>query len=68
MSLPDDEYLPELGGEPALHGRCRPATQSPSAPPFDLPEPLHLIEDRLDEPGFKFMGVWSREQLTERLG
>jgi hypothetical protein len=32
--------------------------------PFDLPEPLHLVEDRLDRPGFKFMGVWSREQLA----
>lgn len=33
-------------------------------PPFDLPDPLHLVEDRLDQPNFKFMGVWSREQLA----
>ncbi len=35
--------------------------------PFDLPEPLHLIEDRLHEPNVKYMGVWSREQLAHLL-
>ena len=36
-------------------------------PPFDLGEPIRMIEDRYDRPNFKFMGVWSRDQLQHLL-
>ena len=32
-------------------------------PPFNLPEPIHLIDDKCTSVHDKFMGVWSREQL-----
>ena len=36
-------------------------------PPFNLGAPIQLIEDRVDRPGFKYMGVWSRDQLQRLL-
>ncbi len=58
-------------GEPSqdiITGGWRPLNLA--APPFSLPEPLHLIDERSTIAGFegKRLGVWEIDRLREHLG